>query len=205
MGDKSKMVEVKFFNRWSAEGITVNDPGLAPYLTLEPKIIPKTGARYAGNRFHKSQTFIVERLASKLMNSGHKSKKHYLSSGHNTGKKNKALKIVENALAKAEVKLKQNPLVILVKAIENAAPREEVIAVEYGGARYPKAVEVAPQRRVDLVLRYMTQGAYVKCFNKKMKIENALAEEIINAAQSSGKSVAISKKRDLERQAASSK
>ena len=101
--------------------------------------------------------------------------------------------------------MKQNPLAILVKAIENAAPREEVIAIEYGGARYPKAVEVAPQRRVDLALRFMTQGAYARSFNKKVKIEDALADEIVNAAQCSGKSNAISKKRDLERQAASSK
>jgi small subunit ribosomal protein S7 len=199
------MSDIKFFNRWTTEGVKVEDLGLQKYLTLDPKIMPKTGARYAGNRFHKSQTFIVERLASKLMNSGHKSKKHFLSSGYNTGKKTRALKIVENALAKAELKLKQNPLAILVKAVENSAPREEVIAVEYGGARYPKAVEVAPQRRIDLSLRYMTQGAYVRSFNKKMKIEDALAEEIIQAFQSSGKSAAISKKKDLERQAASSK
>ena len=199
------MSDIKFFNRWTTEGVKVEDIGLQKYLTLDPKIMPKTGARYAGNRFHKSQTFIVERLASKIMNSGHKSKKHFMSSGHNTGKKTRALKIVENALAKAELKLKKNPLAVLVKAIENAAPREEVIAVEYGGARYPKAVEVAPQRRIDLALRYMTQGAYIRSFNKKMKIEDALAEEIIQAFQSSGKSAAVSKKKDLERQAASSK
>lgn len=128
-----------------------------------------------------------------------------MSSGHNTGKKIKALHTVERALIKAEAKLKQNPLAILVKAVENAAPREEVIAIEYGGARYPKAVDVAPQRRVDLALRNMTQGAYVKTFNKKTKIDDALADEIISAAQSSGRSNAIAKKRDLERQAASSK
>ena len=187
------------------EGIATTDNGLVSYMTLNPKIIPKTGARYAGNRFHKSQTFIVERLASKLMSSGHKSKKHFMSSGHNTGKKNKVLSIVEKALAKCEAKLKQNPIAILVKAIENAAPREEVIAIEYGGARYPKAVDVAPQRRIDLALRYMTQGAYAKSFNKKVKIEDALAEEIVNAATLSLRSNAIAKKRDLERQAASSK
>jgi small subunit ribosomal protein S7 len=199
------MVEIKFFNRWSAEGVKVEDLGLQKYITLAPKILPKTGARYAGNRFHKSQTFIVERLVSKLMSSGHKGKKHFMSSGHNTGKKNNVLRVVEKAFLIIEQKLKLNPLVVLVKAIENAAPREEVIAVEYGGARYPKAVDVAPQRRVDITLRYMTQGAYAKCFNKKIKIEDCLAAEIINAYQSSGKSVAISKKRDLERQAASSK
>jgi small subunit ribosomal protein S7 len=197
--------EVKFFNRWTADGVSVVDTGLQKYMAIEPKIMPKTGARYAGNRFHKSQTFIVERLAAKLMISGHKSKKHIMSSGHNTGKKSQALKIVEKALAKAEAKFGKNPLAILVKAVENAAPREEVIAIEYGGARYPKAVDVAPQRRIDLALRYMTQGAYVRSFNKKMKIEDALADEIINASQASGKSNAISKKKDLERQAASSK
>lgn len=199
------MSEIKFFNKWIGEKVVVEDPGLVRYITLDPKIMPKTGARYAGNRFHKSNTFIVERLASKLMGTGHKGKKHFVSSGHNTGKKNKALKILEKALAKAEAKLKQNPLAILVKAIENAAPREEVIAIEYGGARYPKAVDVAPQRRIDLALRSMTQGAYLKSFNKKIKIEEALADEIIHAAQCSGKSNAIAKKRDLERQAASSK
>ncbi|MFH1827726.1 MAG: 30S ribosomal protein S7 [Nanoarchaeota archaeon] len=199
------MSDIKFFNRWSADKVTVSDRGLANYMTLDPKIMPKTGARYAGNRFHKSYTFIVERLASKMMGSGHKSKKHFMSSGHNTGKKSKALKVIEKALAKAELKLKENPLAILVRAVENAAPREEVIAIEYGGARYPKAVEVAPQRRIDLALRYMTQGAYTKSFNKKMKIEDALSSEIVNAAVCSAKSNAISKKRDLERQAASSK
>ena len=199
------MTTIKFFNKWSAEGVTVSDKGLIPYLTLDLKMAPKTGARYVGNRFHKAQTFIVERLATKLMNSGHKGKKHFMSSGHNTGKKNRALNVIEEALAMAEVKLKQNPLTILVKAVENAAPREEVIAIEYGGARYPKAVDVSPMRRVDLALRNMTQGAYAKSFNKKIKIETALADEIIAAAQSSGKSAAISKKRDLERQAASSK
>jgi len=200
-----KMNELKFFNRWTGEGVKVEDPGLARYLTLEPKITPKTGARYAGNRFHKSNTFIVERLATKLMNAGHKGKKHFLSSGHNCGKKSLALKIVEQALAKAEEKLKQNPLAILIKAIESAAPRDEVIAVEYGGARYPKAVDISPQRRIDLALRNITQGAQVKSFNKKRSIVDALAEEIIGAAQSSGKSAAILKKRDLERQASSSR
>ena len=199
------MSEIKFFNRWTAEGVKVNDVGLQNYITLQPRIMPKTGARYAGNRFHKSNTFIVERLAAKLLTAGHKGKKHFMSSSHNTGKKDKALTVVEKALAKCEQQLNANPLQILVKAIENAAPREEVIAIEYGGARYPKAVDVAPQRRIDLALRYMVQGAYVKSFNKKKKIEAALAEEIIAAYKLSQASNAIAKKRDLERQAASSK
>ena len=44
--------------------------------------------------------------------------------------------------------LKQpTPLKIFVKAIENSAPREEVISIEYGGARYPQAVDLSPLRR----------------------------------------------------------
>ena len=199
------MTEIKFFNRWSAEGVKVEDLGLSRYISLAPRIMPKSGARYAGARFHKSNTFIVERLATKLMTSGHKGKKHFMSSGHNTGKKNGVLKVIEKAFAKCEMQLKQNPLAILVKAIENAAPREEVIAIEYGGARYPKAVDVAPQRRIDIALRYMAQGAYVKCFNKKKKIEDSLADELIAAYQCSGRSNAVAKKRDTERQASSSK
>ena len=199
------MAEITFFNRWDISKVEIKDAGLVKYMSISPRFLPKTGARYAGNRFHKSYTSIVERLAVKIMGSGHKAKKHFMSPGHNTGKKNKALAIVEAALAKAEIKLKVNPIGILVKAVENAAPREEVIAIEYGGARYPKAVDVAPQRRIDLALRYMTQGAYTKSFNKKMKIEDALSDEIVAAAQSSGRSAAVSKKRDLERQAASSK
>ena len=165
------MSTIKFFNRWNADA-KVTDMGLVNYITLHPKILPKTGARYAGNRFHKSNTFIVERLAVKIMGAGHKGKKHFMSSGHTAGKKNLALRVLENAMAKAELKLKINPLQIVVKAIENAAPREEVIAIEYGGARYPKAVDVSPQRRVDLALRNITQGAYIKSFNKKSKIED---------------------------------
>src|SRR3989338_6742412 len=113
------MNTIKFFNRWGTEGVTVEDPGLSRYLTVSPRIAPKTGARYAGNRFHKSYTFIVERLAAKIMGSGHKGKKHVMSSGHNAGKKNLALRTVEKALIKAEAKLKQNPLKILVTAVEN--------------------------------------------------------------------------------------
>ena len=94
---------------------------------------------------------------------------------------------------------------MLVAAIEKASPREEVITIEYGGARYPKAVEVAPQRRIDFVLKMMTQGAYQKSFKSKTPIAKALADEIIAAYKLDVKSTAVAKKRDVERQAASSK
>ena len=139
------------------------------------------------------------------MQPGHKGKKHFRSSGHNTGKKEKAYQTVEKTLMLIEQRTKKNPIEVYVKAIENAAPREEIITIEYGGARYPKATECAPQRRIDIVLRYFIQGAYARSFGKKLSAEQGLAEEIIAAYNQSGTSFAISKKQELERQADSSR
>jgi len=199
------MPEIKAFNRWSMEGITVDDIGLQSYVTLQPRIVPKTGAKYAGNRFYKSRTFIVERLINKIMVPGHKSKKHFKTSCHITGKAETAYGIVEEAFKQIEKTTKENPIKVFVKALENAAQREEIVTIEYGGARYPKAVECTPQRRVDLVLRHMTEGAYHRTFNTKKGIVSSLAEEIINAYRMSNASHAIAKKLEIERQADSSR
>jgi|TARA_Y100000310_G_scaffold50496_1_gene46520 small subunit ribosomal protein S7 len=197
--------QIKAFNRWDVSGINVDDPGLKSYITLEPRIVPKTGARYAKNRFHKSKIFIVERLINKLMIPGHKSKKHFKTSYHTTGKANKSFSIVENVFTAIEKQTKENPIMVFVKALENAAQREEIITIEYGGARYPKAVECAPQRRIDIALRHMAQGAYHKSFNSKKSIESTLTEEIINAYRLSNASNAIAKKLEVERQADASR
>ena len=199
------MPEIKAFNRWSLEGVKVEDMGLQHFITLQPRIVPKTGARYAGNKFHKSRTFIVERLINKIMVPGHKSKKHFKTSYHITGKAETAYGIVEETFKQIEKTTKENPIKVFVKALENAAQREEIITIEYGGARYPKAVECSPQRRVDLALRYITQGAYHRTFNTKKSIVSSLAEEIINAYRLSSASNAISKKLEIERQADSSR
>ena len=200
------MVEIKLFDRWSSEGIEVKDPGLKRYISLPSLIVPRTGARYTGSRFHKSQIHIVERLINKLMVTGHRAKKHILTSSHHTGMGVQSANLVEEALTLVAEKTKQNPVEVLVRAIEKAAPREEIIAIEYGGARYPKAVEVAPQRRVDLVLRYMTQGAFQKSFGHKGGMARALAEEILASYNNdAAKSAALSKKTELERQADSSR
>lgn len=199
------MVEIKAFNRWPVTGIVVKDMGLQNYINLTPKIVPKTGAKHIGTRFHKSKNFIVERLINKVMNPGHKSKDHFKTSYHCTGKGATAYRIVEKAFDIIEKKTKENPIKVFVEALVNAAPREEIITIEYGGARYPKAVECAPQRRIDYVLRLFTQTSYHKSFDSKKKIEECLAEELINAYNLSQNSAAISKKLELERQADASR
>ncbi len=199
------MAEIKFFNRWSVEGVKVEDPGLKKYISIEPKVAPKTGARYIGNRFHKAKISIVERLINKVMVPVHKAKKHKISSGSISGKSQTAARIVEEALEIIEKKANQNPIGVLVKAIENAAPREEIISIEYGGARYPKAVESSPLRRVDFVLRLISQGAFQKSFNSKKDASVALADEILAAFNLSASSASVSKKLELERQADSAR
>ena len=199
------MNEIKVFNRWDMQGVQVTDPGVQAYITLSPRFIPKTGGRNSTQKFHKTKTFIVERFLNKIMVAGHRAKKHKISSGHNGGKSQLASKIMIKVLEKLEAKTGKNPIQVLITAIENAAPREEIIAIEYGGARYPKAVESSPQRRVDLAIRFMTQGAAQKAFNAKKSVEDCLTEEIFNAFQLSANSNAISKKNELERQADSSR
>jgi len=197
-------MDYKLFGIWDVN-VTVLDLGLKPYLNVNPYIIPKSAGRNR-YRFHKSMdTNIVERLVNKLRVTGHKGKKHKVSSGHNTAKSINLYNTVIKALKIVEQETKKNPVEVLVRAIENAAPREEITSIEYGGAKYPQAVETAPQRRIDIALRQMTQGAYSKSFNTKKKIANCLAEEIIKAYNNDQTSQAIAKKLELERQASSSR
>ena len=192
---------MKFFGLWDATGVQVMDPGLKEYINLEPILVPRTNGRYSNKRFYKNKYSIIERLINKLMIPGHKSKKHFISSGRCGGKSLTGVKIVIGAFKLIEEKTKRNPIEVFVKAIENAAQREEITTIEYGGARYPQAVDSAPQRRVDYALRMMTQGAYQKSYGKKPKAFEALADEIIRASQLDAKSHAVSKKLELERQA----
>ncbi len=191
---------MKLFNKWDVEEVKVNDAGLQAYINLDPIIIPRTGGRNMKVKFGKSRSSIVERLMNKLMVPGHKGKKHRITSGHCGGKAARAYRIVENAFKIIEQVTKKNPVEVFVKAIENAAPREEINTLEYGGAVYPQPVEMSPQRRVDFALRLMTQGAYQKSFNSKKKIEETLADEIMKAYNSDNKSTAIAKKLEIERQ-----
>jgi len=199
------MNEIKIFGIWSTKDIKVKDAGLINFISLKPVLVPKTGARYARQRFYKSRISIVERLINKVMIPGHKGKKHRISSYHITGKGTQAYAIVKSAFQEIEKTTKKNPIEVFVQAIENTAPREELITLEYGGARYPKAVDCAPQRRVDVALRHIVQGSYAKSFNSKHSASSTLAEEIINASNLSQASNAISRKLDTERQADASR
>jgi small subunit ribosomal protein S7 len=186
--------EILVFNKWSTKDVKVNDISLVKYINLSALHAPTTSGIYANKRFGKSNMPIYERLAN-----------HLMKKGRNQGKKIKALNIVRKAFTIIELKTKMNPIQVLVNAIENAAAREATTRILLGGIVYHVAVDVAPQRRVDLALRWICEGARLSSFNKPKPIEESLADEIILASENSPESYAIKKKEEVERIALSSR
>ena len=83
----------------------------------------------------------------------HFGKKYSKNTGRQGGKKQHSLKIVEVAFDIINLKTGQNPVEILVRAVENSAPNEDTTRIVYGGTVYHVSVDVAPIRRVDLALK----------------------------------------------------
>ncbi|MBR9702153.1 30S ribosomal protein S7 [Candidatus Pacearchaeota archaeon] len=194
----------KIFDKYDLSEIKVEDPGLKAVINLEPKLILKSQGRNV-QKFGQLKVNIVERLMNKVAVAGHRGKKHRIILGHTTGKYSKNMKIVLDAFELVEKKTQKNPVAVLVKAIENAAPRDETTVIEYGGARYPQAVDVSPIRRVNLAVKHIVHGASDKAFNKKKTITQGLAEEIIMASENNGESFAIRKRNESEKQADSAR
>ncbi|MBS7624300.1 30S ribosomal protein S7 [Candidatus Bathyarchaeota archaeon] len=176
------------FGKWSFEGIEVKDPGLKRYICLRPVIVPHSMGRHEHDRFAKAEVNIVERLVNQLMRPG-----------MNAGKKARAIKFVKNAFEIIHLQTGRNPIEVLVRAIENAAPCEDTTRIMYGGIVYHQAVDISPQRRVDLALRWIAEGARMASFSNPKTFEECLAEEIILAANKDLKSYAIQRRNELER------
>lgn len=193
---------MKYFGRWSIEGIEIKDLGLKRYIRLEPSPVLHSCGRYSGKRFGKAEMPIVERLINKTMRSGPGVRKlggRVIRGARACGKKHKAYNIVRRAFEIVEERTKKNPIQVLMDAIQNSAPREETTRISYGGITYFIAVDAAPQRRLDTSLKNLAAGAFAASFSHKRPIEECLAEEIILAANNDIKSFAISQKEEIER------
>ena len=101
--DVKKGVEFKVFDKWSLEGIEVQDAGLKRYICLKPIQNPHSGGRHEHHRFMKSNVNIVERLINNMMRPG--------KSG---GMKAKATSIVKNAFEIINLKTRKNRIRILI-------------------------------------------------------------------------------------------
>ena len=116
------------------------------------------------------------------------------------GKKSLATRIVYEALEIAEKKTKKPALEVLETAISNASPSMELKSRRVGGANYQVPIEVRPERRTALAIRWIVEAAR----NAKAKaMEEKFAEEILNAFNNTGN--AIKKKADMQRMADANK
>ncbi|WP_457549495.1 30S ribosomal protein S7 [Archaeoglobus sp.] len=186
--------ELKVFGKWDVEEVVVNDPALKNYICLQPRFVPHTHGRHANTPFAKQNVFIVERLINKVMRKG-----------RNTGKKMLAYDIVRKAFDIIYKRTKKNPIQVLVDALINAGPREEVVRLKYGGIAVPKSVDTSSLRRVDVALRNICEGARQRAFKSPKSIAECLAEELILASKNDPKSYAVSKKEEVERIAKSAR
>jgi small subunit ribosomal protein S7 len=186
--------EILLFDKWSFKGIEVKDLGLQRYISLKPIVTPHSMGRHEHKRFRKANVNIVERIANNLMRPG-----------KNAGKKAKTMNIVKHALEIAGLRTGKNPIEILVKAVENSSPCEDTTRISYGGIVYHMSVDVAPQRRVDLAIRHISEGARQASVNNPRSIEECVAEELILAANHDVKSYAVAKRHEIERVAQASR
>ncbi|KAB1192566.1 30S ribosomal protein S7 [Haloferax sp. MBLA0076] len=174
------------FGVWDVSEMEYTDPSMSRYIKATP--IAHTMGRHASKQFKKSEISIVERLINRLM-----------QTEDNTGHKQKTSKIVKEALEIVNERTEENPVQVLIRAVENAGPREETVRLKYGGISVPQAVDVAPQRRVDEALKFIAQGTLKGSYKTKTSAAEALAQQLIGAADYDVQAYAISQKEEKER------
>ena len=182
----------QLFGEWSVEDIEYTDPSTERYITVTP--IAHTMGRHSSKQFKKSEISIVERLVNRLM-----------QTEENTGKKQQATRITREAFEIVHDRTDENPVQVLVRAVENSAPREETVRLKYGGISVPKAVDVAPQRRVDQALKFLAEGVYGDSFKSPTDVEQALANQLVGAANNDVQTYAVNQKEEKERVAAAAR
>lgn len=116
------------------------------------------------------------------------------------GKKSIAEQIFYGALAEIQKKTKQEPMDLFKVAVENAKPSLEVRSRRVGGATYQVPVEVRPERRQTLAIRWLVGAARER---NERGMMSKLANELIDAANNQGN--AIKKKQDTHRMAEANK
>ena len=159
---KTNKPEMSFFpvlSKYNMDDIKIEDQGLARYINLDTENIYHGGI-YNNKLFAKSKIPIVERVINNIMRT-----ENY------NGKKTKAYKVVRDAFELIDKKSKKNPMQILIDAVQNAAPKEETTRLRFGGISVPKAVDVAPQRRLDIAIRNICTGSVNASHKNKKSIE----------------------------------
>ena len=116
------------------------------------------------------------------------------------GKKGVAQKIVYDAFAEVEAKTNSNPLEVFEEALENIMPVQEVKARRVGGSNYQVPMEVRPERRQTLGLRWLVAFSRTR---GERTMSQRLAAEIMDAKNSAGG--AFKRKEEMHRMADANK
>ncbi len=199
---------MKVFGKWDATEVKVKDMGLVPYLNLSNQMSLHTNGIIISNHKPKENINIVERLINKLMRSGQGKKKlggKFYRGRENCGKKLVCIKTVDEAFDIVAMKTKQNPVQILINAIENSTPNEDVTRITKGGVASAESVDIAPIKKLDEALKNIVLAVFANTFNKNVDFAQVLANEIILASSKDTKSYAIKRKDEVERIAKSSR
>jgi small subunit ribosomal protein S7 len=112
------------------------------------------------------------------------------------GKKSLATRIMYDAFDIIEERTHQDPLEVFRQAVENATPALEVRPRRVGGATYQIPIEVRPERRTSLAIRWLVQTAQSR---KGRPMAEKLADELIDASRDTG--ATVKKKEDTHRMA----
>ena len=124
----------------------------------------------------------------------------FINSMMERGKKSTAEGILYGALDLVAARAKEDPLGIFRRALDNVKPVVEVRSRRVGGATYQVPVEVRPNRRMSLGMRWLVQNARGR---GEKSMADRLAGEILDAAN--GRGGAIKKKEDTHRMAEANK
>ena len=103
------------------------------------------------------------------------------------GKKSLAERVFYGAMDVVEEKMKEDPIKVFKRAMDNVKPALEVRSRRVGGATYQVPVEVRPDRRTALSIRWIIQNAR----SRDRKIANGLASEIMDASNATGGAVRL--------------
>lgn len=116
------------------------------------------------------------------------------------GKKSTAEKLLYAALTKVETRGKDDPIKLFRTALENIRPAVEVKSRRVGGSNYQVPVEIRPERRTALSIRWLINSARAR---GEKTMEDKLANEILDAA--AGRGTAVKKREDVHRMAEANK
>ena len=195
------------FGKYSYD-VKIEDLSLQNYINLKPLEYPTSFRRDSQKMFSKTNINVVERLENSLMRGGTGGKvggKTIRTEGRLQGKKIKVMHILEDAFAQVNKRTGQNPLQVLVEALENSAPIDDTTRVRYGGIVSNVAVDVSASRRLDISLRNIAMASILDAFKKKRTIVDALANELVLASKNDPNSYSIKRKNEIERMARSAK